>query len=152
MTNTRTNGLLGGMCLFATACGGGGGSASVLADVSAAQVRVSMAKPAELAEVRVTAHFDMLHGRADQVTLHRGWLVGDDGAYVTALALELPPGPIWLDRMRSSAEVQLVNAAVTNAELTDYCDLQLNLGLTVSGVSDPVKTLSLGFPVKIACQ
>ena|SRR5579859_4284389 len=138
------------MALVLAACDAGG--SVIYANVTAASVRVSAAQPSALADLRVSARFDVLPGHSDEISLHGGWLDGDSGAFVAPLALVLPTGtPIKLDSANSSAESDLVNDSVTNAAFTGLCDLQLNLGLTVSGVTNTTRSTSLGFPVRIDC-
>jgi hypothetical protein len=46
----------------------------------------------------------------------------------------------------------MVKAYDTNGALVGLCDLQLDLGLTASGVQHRERTRSLGYPVKIECD
>jgi hypothetical protein len=129
--------ILGGVALLLCACGER--EASVFAFVRSAEVHVDRSHLGDLADLKVTAEFYVRHD--DRVVLHGGWLAGDDGAFVAQLGLALP-----------KVGDQLVNQWVSNGSLVGLCDLQLDVGVTVSGVQDRVRTMSPGFPVKIRCD
>jgi hypothetical protein len=123
--------------------------ASVYASVRSAQIRVDSSRLSDLAEVKVAAQFYRDH---DGIVLHGGWLTGDDGALVARLGLTLPK--VVPNAMPNATidETELVNQSVTNGSLVALCDLQLDIGVTVSGVRDRERTMSLGFPVKVRCD
>jgi hypothetical protein len=131
-------------------CACTGREASVYAHLLSATVRVDRSQLNEAAEVGARARFYAVHERSDQVVLHGGWLNGDSGTVVAQLGLALPK-PLFVGPGEST-ESDLVNRSVTNGSLVGLCDLQLDLGLTVSGARDPDRSLSLGFPVKIECR
>jgi hypothetical protein len=120
-------------------CACGGREASVFAFVRSAEVQVDRSRLSDLADVKVTAQLYVRHD--DRPVLYGGWLAGDDGAFVAQLGLALP-----------KVGDELVNQSVTNGSLIGLCDLQLDLGLTVSGVYDRQRSHSLGYPVKIRCD
>ena len=128
-------------CLSLLVCSCVEREASVFASVRSAQIHVDSAHLSDLATVKISAQFYSEH---DGVVLHGGWLTGDDGALVARLGLALPKVV--------SGETELLNQSVTNGSLISLCDLQLDVGVTVSGVHDRERSMSLGFPVKIHCD
>ena len=126
-----------GVALLVCACGGR--EASVFATVRSAAIHVDKSSLNELADLRIAADY-YIRGD-DRVVLHGGWLAADDGKRVAELGLALP-----------KTGDELVNQSVTNGSLVGLCDLQLDVGVTVSGLYDRVRVPSLGYPVKIFCD
>ena len=121
--------------LLVCACGEHEGS--VYASIRSAAIQVDPSRLGDLADVKIVAEY---YTRNDRVVLHGGWLA-DEETLVAKLGLALP---------KSGGE--LVNQSVTNGSLVGLCDLQLDVGVTVSGVQDRARTVSAGYPVKIRCQ
>jgi hypothetical protein len=118
-------------------CACGGREASVFASVRSAAIHVDTTKLNDLADVKIAIDW---FTRDDHLVLHGGWLA-DEQTLVAQLGLQLP-----------KTGDELVNQSVTNGSLVGLCDLQLDVGVTVSGVRDRLRTTSLGYPVKIFCD